>query len=149
MSISQVQWAGPKIGKIPRPIPAPKSIPDPGETKLDFEQQQPESDPDFNDGSRSHGDLSYERLSGPNGDFAVPTLEELGLPAATSPHRGGETIALEMLDKSLRMRDILQHLRNLIPRPRHSNLKQLLSFLLISTSEASAYASSTGESKTS
>jgi cryptochrome len=99
MSISQVQSAGPKIGRIPRPIPAPESIPDPGEIKLDFEQQQPESDPDFNNDSRSHGDKSYERISGPNGDFAVPTMEELGFPTATSSHRGGESIALKMLDK--------------------------------------------------
>ena len=99
MSISQVQSAGPKIGRIPRPIPAPESIPDPGETKLDFEQQQPESDPDFNSDSRSHGDKSYEGISGPNGDFAIPTMEELGFPAATSSHRGGESIALKMLDK--------------------------------------------------
>lgn len=99
MSISQVQAAGSKIGKIPRPIPAPKSIPDLGDTKLDFKQQQPESDPDFNSGSRSHDDQFYEKISGPSGDFAVPTMEELGLSAATSPHRGGETIALEMLEK--------------------------------------------------
>jgi cryptochrome len=99
MSISQVQAAGPKIAAIPRPIPAPKSIPDPGETKLDFEQQQPEQTPGFNSGSRNHCDKSYENVSGPQGDFAVPTTEELGFPAATSPHRGGETIALKMLDK--------------------------------------------------
>ena len=99
MSISQVQTAGPKIGAIPRPIPSPKSLPDPGSTNLDFEQQQPDQTPDFNQGSRHSGDKSYERLAGPKGDFAVPTLEELGFPAATSPHRGGETIALEILDK--------------------------------------------------
>jgi cryptochrome len=99
MSISQVQAAGPKIGKIPKPIPAPKSLPDPGEITLEFEQEPPEAKPDFNGSSRSQGDRSYERISGPNGDFAVPTMEELGFPAATSPHHGGETIALEMLDK--------------------------------------------------
>ncbi|PMD36471.1 Cryptochrome/photolyase FAD-binding domain-containing protein [Hyaloscypha variabilis F] len=99
MSISQVQAAGPKIGKIPKPIPAPKSLPDPGEITLEFEQEPPEAKPDFNGSSRSQGDRSYERISGPSGDFAVPTMEELGFPAATSPHHGGETIALEMLDK--------------------------------------------------
>jgi cryptochrome len=99
MSISQVQAAGSKIGAIPTPIPAPKSIPDPGDTTLDFEQQRPEQSPDFNSGSRRNDDKSYERISGPNGDFAVPTMEELGFPAATSPHRGGESVALQMLDK--------------------------------------------------
>jgi cryptochrome len=98
-SLGQVQAAGPRVGAIPRPIPAPKSIPDPGETKLDFEQQQPEQEPDYNSVSRSHGDKSYERILGPNGDFAVPTLEELGFSPATTAHRGGETIALGMLDK--------------------------------------------------
>ncbi|CZR54406.1 related to Deoxyribodipyrimidine photolyase [Phialocephala subalpina] len=99
MSISQVQTAGPKVGKIPRPIPAPKFLPDPGESNLDFEQNQPEVAPDFNSGSRKHEDKSYEKISGPHEDFTVPALEELGFPAATGPHRGGETIALEMLDK--------------------------------------------------
>jgi cryptochrome len=99
MSISQVQTAGPKIGAIPRPIPPPKSLPDPGSTKLDFGQEQPVPSPDFNKKHRVSGDRSYEKISGPNQDFAVPTLEELGFPAATTSHRGGETVALEMLDK--------------------------------------------------
>jgi len=101
MSISQVQAAGPKIGKIPRPIPVPKSIPDPGNTNVDFEQEQPDPNPDLNAGPRKDGarDKSYEKIAGPNGDFAVPTLEELGFPPATTPHRGGETIALSMLEE--------------------------------------------------
>ena len=99
MSISQVQAAGPKIGAIPRPIAAPKFLPDPGETSLDFEQQQPKRSPDFNERIRQNEDKSYRKISGPHSDFAVPTMEELGFQAATSPHRGGETVALEMLDK--------------------------------------------------
>lgn len=42
---------------------------------------------------------SYDALAGPNGNFSVPTLEELGMPPATSPHRGGESKALESLKK--------------------------------------------------
>jgi cryptochrome len=99
MSISQVQAAGPKIGAIPRPISPPKSIPDPGEMNVNFEQQRPDQDPDSNSAARGQADKSYKRISGPNGDFAVPTLEELGFPAATTSHRGGETIALEALDR--------------------------------------------------
>jgi cryptochrome len=99
MSISQVQTAGPKIGAIPRPISPPKSLPDPGPANLDFEQQQPYQRPDFNESFRHSGDKSYQSIAGPNGDFAVPTLDELSFPEATSPHRGGETFALEMLDK--------------------------------------------------
>lgn len=99
MTISQVQTAGPKIGEIERPIPAPKSLPDPGETILKFEQQHPDQAPDLNSGSRKQNERSFEKISGPNGDFAVPTLEELGCKAATTPHHGGETVALEMLEK--------------------------------------------------
>jgi cryptochrome len=99
MTFSQVQAAGAKVCRIPRPIPAPILIPDPGETNLDFEQQLPEQTPGFNTGSRNHGDKSFGNISGPNGDFAVPTMEELGFPAATTPHRGGETVALEVLNK--------------------------------------------------
>jgi cryptochrome len=99
MTITQVQTAGPKIGPVPRPIAAPKSIPDPGELELDFEQEQPDSKPDFNSGPRRHDDKSYEKISGPNGDFAVPSLEELGMQPATTKHRGGESLALKALSK--------------------------------------------------
>jgi cryptochrome len=102
MSISQVQSAGPKIGEIPRPLPAPTSIPDPGETPLDFEQDAPNQQPDFNEGPREHDDKSYDKISGPNGDFAVPTLEELGFPAATTQQNGGETEALVRLEKIIK-----------------------------------------------
>ena len=52
-----------------------------------------------NKDSRNRDDQSYEKLASPNGDFAVPTLEELGFPAATPKHRGGETEALQLLDR--------------------------------------------------
>jgi cryptochrome len=45
---------------------------------------------------------TYAKISGPNGDFAVPTMEELGLPSATTPHRGGETEALRALEELLK-----------------------------------------------
>jgi cryptochrome len=98
MSISQLQAAGKKIGPIPRPIPSPISLPDPGDTKLDFTQERPPSAPDINSIQRDGDEASYSSLAGPNGDFAVPTMEELGLKKATTQHRGGETIALRMLD---------------------------------------------------
>ncbi|ESZ98028.1 cryptochrome DASH [Sclerotinia borealis F-4128] len=101
MSISTVQTLGPKIGKIPRPISAPTTFPNPGNTNLDFEQESPEKGIDLNSGARENGDgdKSYKTIAGPNHDFAVPTLEELGFPAATTSHRGGETLALQTLDK--------------------------------------------------
>lgn len=105
MSISQVQAAGKKIGEIPRPIPAPTRLPDPGDTSLEFEQEKPESKPDINAIQRDGDETSYMKLAGPNGDFAVPTMEELGLKPATTQHRGGETIALKMLDEIIANED--------------------------------------------
>ncbi|CAA9958884.1 Cryptochrome/photolyase FAD-binding domain-containing protein [Pyrenophora teres f. maculata] len=99
MSITQVQAAGKKIGRIPRPIPAPKSIPNPGDTDLKFDQERPESQPDVNAIQRDGHEASYTALAGPNSDFAVPTMEELGLKLATTVHRGGETEALRALDE--------------------------------------------------
>ncbi|KAI9838003.1 MAG: hypothetical protein M1819_006157 [Sarea resinae] len=99
MSISQVQSAGPKIGDIPRPIPAPKSLPDPGDTKIGFKQERPSSSPDLNAIQRDGEEKSYLSISGPNNDFAIPTLSEIGLKPATTFHRGGETAALQILDE--------------------------------------------------
>ncbi len=95
---TEVQAAGKKIGPIPRPILAPTSIPDPGDTSLSFEQERPSNSPDINSSARNNEEASYTSLSGPNNDFGVPTMEELGLKPATTPHRGGETIALQTLD---------------------------------------------------
>ncbi|CAG8956965.1 hypothetical protein HYFRA_00012016 [Hymenoscyphus fraxineus] len=102
MTISQVESAGPKIGAVAKPIPAPTSMPDPGKTPLDFEQEKPDQKPDLNSAPRKHNDKSYSKIAGPKGDFAVPTLEELGFPAATTEHRGGETHALEALSKIMK-----------------------------------------------
>ena len=99
MSITQVQKAGKKIGEIPRPIPAPTSLPDPGDTSFNFKQEQPPSNPDMNANQRDREDASYMHLAGPYGDFSVPTMAELGLKPATTPHRGGETLALKSLSR--------------------------------------------------
>ena len=99
MSISQLQAAGSKVGEIPRPIPAPKHLPDPGEMPVDFEQDAPPRKPDFNEDRRTDKDTSYDTIAGPKGDFGTETMEELGFPSATTPHRGGETLALKQLDK--------------------------------------------------
>ena len=102
MSISQVQAAGAKVGHIERPIDAPKALPDPGELSLDFEQTQPETDPDWNASHRQTEESSYSSgIAGPKGDFSVPMLNELGFKEATTPHRGGETVVLKMLDETL------------------------------------------------
>ncbi|KAL8763835.1 MAG: hypothetical protein Q9184_000431 [Pyrenodesmia sp. 2 TL-2023] len=98
MSITQVQRAAEKLGDVPKPLPAPESLPDPGDLSLDFEQTQPSPKPDINSIQRSGEERSYASLSGPNHDFAVPTMSELGLKPSSTPHRGGETVALAALD---------------------------------------------------
>ncbi|KAL8627416.1 hypothetical protein Q9189_006880 [Teloschistes chrysophthalmus] len=98
MSITQVQHAAEKLGDVPKPLPTPESLPDPGDLTLDFEQTRPSQNPDINSIQRDGTETSYTFLSGPNHNFAVPTMSELGLKPATSPHRGGETGALAALD---------------------------------------------------
>ncbi|KAI0014152.1 Cryptochrome/photolyase FAD-binding domain-containing protein [Xylariaceae sp. FL0662B] len=99
MSITQLQTAGHKVGEIPRPISTPTHLPDPGDMPVDFEYSIPEEDSDLNALHRSKPDKNYPSIAGPKGDFAIETLEELGFPAATTPHRGGETIALKRLEE--------------------------------------------------
>ena len=102
MSISQVQAAGAKLGAIEPQVVTPRSLPDPGELTLDFEQTQPEAEPDLNEHFRDGDEGTYSSgIAGPNGDFAVPTLEELGMKPATTPHKGGETVVLKILDDIL------------------------------------------------
>lgn len=105
MSITQLQNAGQKLGKIAAPLDAPKALPDPGDTpvgELEKEHERPPSDPDLNARWRTLRDKGYTRIAGPRGDFATETLEELGFPPATTPHRGGETAALARLDEVVR-----------------------------------------------
>ncbi|KAF2091540.1 hypothetical protein K490DRAFT_70357 [Saccharata proteae CBS 121410] len=104
-TIAQVEAAGKKIGAIARPIPKPKNIPDPGATPLDFEHEQPSQEPDYNAIQRNTTDRSYSQLAGPDGTFSVPTLEELGIKPATTQHRGGESVALRMLDDIIADKD--------------------------------------------
>ncbi|KAI0857965.1 DNA photolyase [Xylaria cubensis] len=99
MSITQLQAAGYKIGEVPKPIPAPNHLPDPGNMPVDFDQEKTFNRNDLNAPHRSKTDRTYNNIAGPKGDFAIETLEELGFPAATTPHRGGESLALKQLDK--------------------------------------------------
>ncbi|KAI0526618.1 DNA photolyase [Xylaria bambusicola] len=99
MSITQLQAVGQKVGEIPKPIPAPVHFPDPGEMPINFSQEPTSKTDDLNASYRRKVDNTYRSIAGPKGDFAVETLEELGFPAATTPHRGGETLALQQLDK--------------------------------------------------
>lgn len=101
ISITQLQNAGKKLGPIGRPIPAPTSLPDPGDMLLDFAHTYPKVKPDVNAEQRIKNDTEYSSIAGPKGDFGIETMEELGFPSATTPHKGGETRALELLDNSI------------------------------------------------
>jgi cryptochrome len=103
MTAAQVTAAGAKVGEIARPLDAPTSLPDPGELHLDqLEQKQPEPKPDINAHHRAEEEKSYAAgLAGPNGDFAPPAFEELGLKAATTTIRGGETVILKRLEERI------------------------------------------------
>ncbi|KAK7936608.1 DNA photolyase [Apiospora aurea] len=66
---------------------------------IDFEQELPDADPNLNASVREGEFKPYKTgIAGPHGDFRPEVLEELGFAPATTPHRGGETRALKMLD---------------------------------------------------
>lgn len=101
MSATQVEHAGQKCGAIAEPLDAPTSLPDPddlGDWIRKTKNDQPAADPDVNARYRTGSETSYAKgIAGPNDDFAPPTMEELGLEVATTPHRGGETVALDIV----------------------------------------------------
>ncbi|BCS03236.1 uncharacterized protein AKAW2_70114S [Aspergillus luchuensis] len=107
MSIHQVEKAVEQInnGVPDRPVDAPKSVPDPlGEEEMraicGVEHEVPDQEDDLNAAHRTeHNDNQYKNIAGTNGDFSIPKLEELSIDPsqATTPHHGGESIALEML----------------------------------------------------
>ncbi|KAK5130616.1 hypothetical protein LTR08_001875 [Meristemomyces frigidus] len=102
MSITQLQHAGEKVGAIPLPVATPVTLPDLGGLQLDFAQNQPDGTPDMNAKYRDGEEASYSAgIAGPNNDFAVPTLKELGLKPATTHIRGGENIILPRLEQIL------------------------------------------------
>ncbi|ORY89279.1 FAD binding domain of DNA photolyase-domain-containing protein [Leucosporidium creatinivorum] len=98
------------VDKLPKPslpIPPPTSLPSPGPTTLTkWKRSDHAVDPwrlnDLNREWREEGsterDLSFESFAGPEGDFAVPTMEELGM-VATSEIRGGERRALQRFEE--------------------------------------------------
>lgn len=98
------------VAKLPKPslpIPPPTSLASPGSTALgEWKREDHDVDPwranDLNKEWRAEGstdrDLSFESFTGPKGDFAVPTMEELGM-EATSEIRGGERRALQRFEE--------------------------------------------------
>lgn len=101
---------GGKKGEPKKCVETPKSLPDPlnGE-EMDLSKDQefvhevPDRKPDVNEIQRdlTKDEKHYESVAGPNNDFAVVTLEEMGIDpkSAMSPHRGGEVEALRLLKK--------------------------------------------------
>jgi cryptochrome len=124
MSMAQLLKAVDKIegGGMPkRPVESPKSLPDPLDTTemdisgleqaLSVDERKEQANPgwprveglDYNAVQRTGNQDGAEQYSaglmGPNRDFGVPTLEEMGFDptSVTSPHRGGETAGLQLL----------------------------------------------------
>ena len=100
---------GGKRGQPRRCLPTPVGLPEPlGEEEMElsgddeFRHEVPERKPDFNhEHRRGVVERHYESVAGPKGDFAVVTLEEMGIDPklAISPHKGGEKEALGLLKK--------------------------------------------------
>ncbi|KAJ9104277.1 hypothetical protein QFC20_004559 [Naganishia adeliensis] len=106
-----VAWkkAAAKVGEVPKPLPPIQSLPDPG--TLDLPSATDRTSDASMDGPYAHlqGEnvnhdiMNSERfncfssISGPDHDFAVPTLSSLGLGEATTSIHGGETEALRRL----------------------------------------------------
>ncbi|KAJ9609165.1 hypothetical protein H2200_006937 [Cladophialophora chaetospira] len=124
MSMAQLLKAVAKIddGVPKKPVEAPKSLPDPLneeemdlselEKKLELQRRKEQGEPgwprvdglDYNAVQRTSDKEERQYscgLMGPNRDFSVPTLEEMGFDAAsvTTPHTGGETAGLAQLAK--------------------------------------------------
>lgn len=58
ITIAQLQSAEAKVGYIEALVGTPKSLPDPGELMLDFDQTQPEVESDFNEKYRDINEAS-------------------------------------------------------------------------------------------
>ncbi|KUL85292.1 hypothetical protein ZTR_07937 [Talaromyces verruculosus] len=111
MSMNQLQKASENIngGSPDGPIDAPETVPDSWDDekmKLDsLEHDVPKSKADLNAAYRNlhDGNKQNTQIMGQK-DFAVPALEELYIDAAqaTTPHRGGESVALKMPAKYIK-----------------------------------------------
>lgn len=100
------------LGAPPKPIPAPTSIPSPEGliSNKDFSKKPKDIAKylakDVNHPHRlvDSRDTVYTKMSGPNGTFSVPTMEELAMKPATTFIRGGESRGLAVLQEWLEER---------------------------------------------
>ncbi|KAG8681518.1 hypothetical protein FRC11_001019, partial [Ceratobasidium sp. 423] len=87
--------AASKLGSVARPTPAPKRLVPPGDlhlSSLSREDHPVHREHDLNEKTRIGPVTCFNTLTGPSGDFAIPTLEELGYPTPTTTIHGGETV---------------------------------------------------------
>ncbi|KAF8681398.1 DNA photolyase [Rhizoctonia solani] len=92
-TITQWQKAASKLGSVPRPVAAPRELISPGDLHLESlsrEDHPVNREHDLNEKTRIGPVTCFDTLIGPKGDFAIPTLEELGYPKPTTTIRGGE-----------------------------------------------------------
>ncbi|KAK4686103.1 cryptochrome, partial [Tremellales sp. Uapishka_1] len=97
MTLHQWQGIAKKLGAVSQESPAPTEIPSPGGTSISAAGREScrfvREDIDLNAHIRTGVDSCYDHLTGPNGDFAVPTLSSLGFAPATTTIQGGTTSA--------------------------------------------------------
>ncbi|CAE7232020.1 unnamed protein product [Rhizoctonia solani] len=94
-TITQWQKAASKLGSVPRPTAAPKRLVPPGDlhlSSLSREEHPVNRDHDLNEKTRIGPVTCFDTLTGPEGDFSIPNLEELGYPTPTTTIHGGETV---------------------------------------------------------
>ncbi|EIW67847.1 hypothetical protein TREMEDRAFT_21150, partial [Tremella mesenterica DSM 1558] len=104
MTLQQWQNITKKIGKVEQPSLTPTILPDPGETTLRYSRKVYKWDKvDLNAHLRTGKDTCFDHFTGPEGDFSVPTLSQMGYPPSTTSIRGGTTQA------HLRLNTFLSH----------------------------------------
>ena len=100
LSITSLRKAATRLGTIKKPEKAPDYLPDPGplEINTDKNKLMVKSYPDLNKQFRVGKCTCYDTMTGPKKDFAIVTMEELGMPKVKTFHIGGETEALRLLE---------------------------------------------------
>ncbi|KAH7915052.1 FAD binding domain of DNA photolyase-domain-containing protein [Hygrophoropsis aurantiaca] len=101
MSISSWSAAAKKLSSPSRPLPPPDKLPSPGDMPLagfSREDHPVMTGVDLNEAYRVSATTCFDTMAGPDGNFSIPTMEELGFPPATTSIHGGETEALKRLE---------------------------------------------------